>query len=174
MPSRRHSADLRGRREDLGIRLRDMATGLGIGLGRLLSMEDGTASEEDKTFYRTWLSRIEGWPVGARHYRDATCERRRSVQVIREGGKARPPSHGSAGLDPLGLRGPEHRGGCACSHREATTAGRTLSAVRRVVQGADQLHSKSFGLVGHGSLVEGCQLVGKLIAHRAEYKVGVL
>ena len=46
--------------------------------------------------------------------------------------------------------------------------------VRRVTQGADQLHSKSFGLVGHGSLVEGCQLVGKLIAHRAEYKVGVL
>jgi hypothetical protein len=39
---------LRGRREDLGIRLRDMAAGLGIGLGRLLSMEDGTASEEDK------------------------------------------------------------------------------------------------------------------------------
>jgi hypothetical protein len=55
------------RREDLGIRLRDMATGLGIGLRRLLSMEDGTASEEDKTFYRTWLSRIEGWSARERH-----------------------------------------------------------------------------------------------------------
>jgi hypothetical protein len=67
MPSRRHSADLRGRRHDLGISVRDMATGLGIGLGRLLSMEDSTASEEDKTFYRTWLSRIEGWSAGERH-----------------------------------------------------------------------------------------------------------
>ena len=67
MPPRRHSAELRGRREDLGIGVRDMATGLGIGLGRLLSMEDGTASEEDKTYYRTWLSRIEGWSTGERH-----------------------------------------------------------------------------------------------------------
>jgi hypothetical protein len=56
MPSRRHSADLRGRRQDLGIGVRDMAAGLGIDLRRLLAMEDGTASEEDKTFYRTWLS----------------------------------------------------------------------------------------------------------------------
>jgi hypothetical protein len=69
MPPRRHSADLRGRREDLRIRLRDMAAGLGIGLGRLLSMEDGTAQEEGKTFYRTWLSRIEGWSVEERHLR---------------------------------------------------------------------------------------------------------
>ena len=67
MPSRRHSADLRGRRQDLGIGVRDMAVGLGIELARLLSMEDGTASEEDKTFYRTWLSRIEGWSAGERH-----------------------------------------------------------------------------------------------------------
>jgi len=67
MPPRRHSAELRGRREDLGIGLRDMATGLGIGLGRLLSMEEGKASDEDKTFYRTWLSRIEGWSAGDRH-----------------------------------------------------------------------------------------------------------
>jgi hypothetical protein len=67
MPFRRHSADLRGRREDLSIGARDMAAGLGIGLGRLLSMEDGTALEEDKLFYRTWLSRIEGWSAGARY-----------------------------------------------------------------------------------------------------------
>jgi hypothetical protein len=57
MPPRRHSADLRGRRQDLGIGVRDMADGLGVGLRRLLAMEDGTATEEDKTFYRTWLSR---------------------------------------------------------------------------------------------------------------------
>jgi hypothetical protein len=67
MSSRRHSADLRGRRQDLGISVRDMAAGLGIGMGRLLTMEDGTATEEDRTFYRTWLSRIEGWSAGERH-----------------------------------------------------------------------------------------------------------
>ena len=67
MSPRRHSADLRGRRYDLGIGVRDMAAGLGIGMGRLLAMEDGTATEEDKTFYRTWLSRIEGWSAGERH-----------------------------------------------------------------------------------------------------------
>ena len=67
MSPRRHLANLRGRRQDLGIGVRDMASGLGVGLGRLLAMEDGTATEEDRTFYRTWLSRIEGWSVGERH-----------------------------------------------------------------------------------------------------------
>jgi hypothetical protein len=67
MSPRRHSADLRGRRHDLGIGVRDMAAGLGIGTGRPLSMENGTATDEDKTFYRTWLSRIEGWSDGERH-----------------------------------------------------------------------------------------------------------
>jgi hypothetical protein len=67
MSPRRHSADLRGRRHDLGIGVRDMAVGLGIRRGRLLSMEDGTATGEDKTFYRTWLSRIEGWSSSQRH-----------------------------------------------------------------------------------------------------------
>ena len=62
MPSRRHSADLRGRRQDLGIGVRDMAAGLGVGMGRLLSMEDGTATEEVKTVYRAWLSRSERGP----------------------------------------------------------------------------------------------------------------
>ena len=66
MSPRRHSADLRGRRHDLGIGVRDMAAGLGIGLARLLSIEDGTGTEEDKTFYRTWLSGIEGWSSSAR------------------------------------------------------------------------------------------------------------
>jgi hypothetical protein len=66
MSPRRHSADLRGRRHDLGVGVRDMASGLGIGIGRLLTMEDGTATEEDRTFYRTWLSRIEGASVGRR------------------------------------------------------------------------------------------------------------
>jgi hypothetical protein len=67
MSPRRHSADLRGRRQDLGIGVRDMAAGLGVGLGRLLAMEEGTATEEDQTFCRIWLSRIEGWSAGERH-----------------------------------------------------------------------------------------------------------
>jgi hypothetical protein len=53
MSPRRHSTDLRGRRHDLGIGVRDMAAGLGIGLARLLTMEDGTATEEAKPFYRS-------------------------------------------------------------------------------------------------------------------------
>jgi hypothetical protein len=44
-----------------------MAAGLGVGLKRLLAMEDGTATEEEKTVYRTWLSRIEGWSAGERY-----------------------------------------------------------------------------------------------------------
>ena len=80
IPPRRHSADLRGRRQDLGIGVRDMAAGLGVGLRRLLAMEDGTATEEDKTFYRTWLSRIEGWPAGARHI---------EMERVRGGGRFR-------------------------------------------------------------------------------------
>jgi hypothetical protein len=67
MPPRRQSADLRGRRQDLGIGVRDMGAGLEVGMGRMLTMEDGTATEEDRTFYRTWLSRIEGWSSGERH-----------------------------------------------------------------------------------------------------------
>jgi hypothetical protein len=67
MSPHRHFANLHGRRRDLGIGVRDMATGLGVELGRLRSMEDGTATEEDKTFYRTWLSRIESWSAGERH-----------------------------------------------------------------------------------------------------------
>jgi hypothetical protein len=73
MPSRRHSADLRGRRQDLGIGVRDMAAGLGIELGRLLAMEDGTATVEDQTFYRTWLSSIEDWSAGERHHQQKSA-----------------------------------------------------------------------------------------------------
>ena len=67
MSPRRRSADLRGRRQDLGIGVRDMAAGLGVGSVRLLGMEDGTATEEDQTFYRMWLSRIEGWTAREKH-----------------------------------------------------------------------------------------------------------
>ena len=97
MPLHRHSADLRGRRQDLSISIRDMAAGLGLGLGRLLSMEDGTASEEDKTFYRTWLSRIEGWSAC---HRLIEMERVKEAVVAsdnRRRGKARALSHGSSG-----------------------------------------------------------------------------
>jgi hypothetical protein len=62
MPPRRHSADLRGRRHDLGIGMRDRAAGLGIELARLLSMEDGTASEEDKILWRNAFNRARVGP----------------------------------------------------------------------------------------------------------------
>ena len=80
MSPRRNSADLRGRRYDLGIGVSDMA-GLGIGLARLLSIEDGTAAGEDKTFYRTWLSRIEGWSSSQRHGAVGASESGPAVQI---------------------------------------------------------------------------------------------
>jgi hypothetical protein len=59
-----------------------MAAGLGVGLGHLLAMEDGTATEEDQTFYRTWLSRIEGWSDGERHLRLRAASTRPPVQMM--------------------------------------------------------------------------------------------
>jgi hypothetical protein len=57
-----------------------MAAGLGIGLGRLIGMEDGTASEEDEIFYWAWLSRIQGWSAGERHLQ---------MQRAKDGGRFR-------------------------------------------------------------------------------------
>ena len=71
-----------------GHHARDMAAGLWTRLGRLVSIEDGTATEEDKTFYRTWLSRIEGWSPGHRHL---------ELQRARNGGRL-------PNADPAGFR----------------------------------------------------------------------
>jgi hypothetical protein len=50
---------------------------LALGSDRVVcSMEDGTATKEDKIFYRTWLSRIEGWSTGERHSSCASVGRR--------------------------------------------------------------------------------------------------
>jgi hypothetical protein len=43
MSLRRHSDDFRGRRVDLGIGTREMAAGVDVGHGRLLTMEMGKA-----------------------------------------------------------------------------------------------------------------------------------
>ena len=66
MSPRRHSADYAAGATTWASAFATSA-GLGIGLGRLLSIEAGTGTEEDKTFYRMWLSRIEGWSAGERH-----------------------------------------------------------------------------------------------------------
>jgi hypothetical protein len=42
----------------------------------LLTMENGKATDEDKAFYRAWLSRIEGW---------STAERHRQIRRINQG-----------------------------------------------------------------------------------------
>jgi hypothetical protein len=76
MSLRRHSDDFRGRRVDLGIGTREMAAGVDVGHGRLLTMEDGKATDEDKAFYRAWLSRIEGW---------STAERFRQMRRVNQG-----------------------------------------------------------------------------------------
>jgi hypothetical protein len=66
----------RGRRVDLGIGTREMAAGVDVGHGRLLTIENGKATDEDKAFYRAWLSRIEGW---------STAERHRQIRRINQG-----------------------------------------------------------------------------------------
>lgn len=52
---------------DLDISVSYTAAALGIGLGRLLSMEHGIPNGRGPTLYRIWLSRIEGGPTGERH-----------------------------------------------------------------------------------------------------------
>jgi hypothetical protein len=76
MSLRRHSDDFRARRVDLGIGTREMAAIVGVGLGRLLTMEIGKATDEDRAFYRAWLSRIEGW---------STAERHRQIRRVNQG-----------------------------------------------------------------------------------------
>jgi hypothetical protein len=61
---------------DLGIGTREMAAVVDVGHGRLLTMENGKAIDEDKAFYRAWLSRIEGW---------STAERLRQIWRVNQG-----------------------------------------------------------------------------------------
>jgi hypothetical protein len=87
MPPRHHSADLRGRRQDLGISIRDMAAGLGFGMGRMLTMEDGTATEEDRTFSaREPLSQT------------ATVERPKTFITVSVSGKVPAPRLGASSI----------------------------------------------------------------------------
>jgi cytoskeletal protein RodZ len=51
MEIRRDVSDLRGRREDLGITKRQMASGLSISLGALIAMEKGMAADDRQKFY---------------------------------------------------------------------------------------------------------------------------
>ena len=66
MPVARHSGNLRGRREALGLSTLQMATGLGIDLGELLAMEDGAADDDRLNFCAAWLSRLEATTPGRR------------------------------------------------------------------------------------------------------------
>ena len=62
MDARRDVRDLRGRREDLGITKRQMASRLAVSLGALIAMEKGMAADDRQKFYADWLTKLEGLP----------------------------------------------------------------------------------------------------------------
>jgi hypothetical protein len=66
MPARRRHTDLRGRREDLGVTVKEMATGLGMSIGDIEDIEMGAAAGDRANHYAAWLTRIEAWSPGKR------------------------------------------------------------------------------------------------------------
>jgi transcriptional regulator with XRE-family HTH domain len=66
MPSRRRHTDLRGRRQDLGVTVKEMAVGLGMSIGDIVDIEKGTGARDRVNHYAAWLTRIEAWSAGKR------------------------------------------------------------------------------------------------------------
>jgi len=74
MVSRSNQADLRSRRQALGISAADMANGTGLPPPRVAEIEEGGASDASRKLYAIWLDIIERWPVAERRlqFRRAT------------------------------------------------------------------------------------------------------
>lgn len=65
MPVRRQHIDLRGRRQDLGATVKEMAAGLDMSIADIVAIEKGTAGDRIN-LYVAWLSRMEAWSAGKR------------------------------------------------------------------------------------------------------------
>jgi transcriptional regulator with XRE-family HTH domain len=78
MPSRRQHTDLRGRRQDLGVSIKEMATGLGMSIGDIVDIEKGAAAGDRANHYAAWLTRMEAWSNG---------KRERELKAVRLGQK---------------------------------------------------------------------------------------
>ena len=61
MARRRAPTDLAGRRQDLGLTVDEMASGIGMRRYEVEEIERHEASEERLNHYATWLKRIEAW-----------------------------------------------------------------------------------------------------------------
>jgi transcriptional regulator with XRE-family HTH domain len=66
MPSRRRHTDLRGRRQDLGVTVNEMAAGLGMSICDIVDIEKGTGASDGINHYAAWLTRMEAWSDGKR------------------------------------------------------------------------------------------------------------
>jgi hypothetical protein len=65
MPVRRPQSDLRGRRQDLGVSVKEMATGLDMSIADIVDIEEGGSAANDRVgHYAAWLTRMEAWPTG--------------------------------------------------------------------------------------------------------------
>ncbi len=60
------TADLSSRRRRLGASRETMAAGIGLHVDAVRTIEDGTASDEDRETYSAWLRRVEQWPAELR------------------------------------------------------------------------------------------------------------
>jgi hypothetical protein len=76
MPVRRRVMDLRGRRQDIGATVKQMAAGLGMRTSDILNIESGIAADDRVGHYAAWLTRMESWSAG---------KRERELQMAQQG-----------------------------------------------------------------------------------------
>ena len=81
MSRRTAFADLRGRREELGISLATMAAGIGLSPDIVIDIELGDASSEMVGHYEKWLGRLEAMPVDRRLAEIFTASEGRRFQL---------------------------------------------------------------------------------------------
>ena len=56
--------DLRGRRQDLGATVKEMAAGLNMSIADITNVERGTSADDSAYHYAAWLTRMEAWSTG--------------------------------------------------------------------------------------------------------------
>lgn len=75
MALRRRPTDLRGRREDLGLTLYQLAAGVGLRANDLAEIERLETSDHRLEHHARWLDRIESWKGDERQAQFVRAER---------------------------------------------------------------------------------------------------
>jgi hypothetical protein len=83
MPVRRRAMDLRGRRHDLGVTVKEMSVGLGMSTAEISSIERGAAGNDRTGHYAAWLTRMYSWSAG---------KNARELRMVQQGQRYRPQS----------------------------------------------------------------------------------